>query len=112
MYSYTYTYTDELLAVGKHNKPVALIEDIECELDIEVTVSHGEVEAIVTAVYINGWDLSDGTALTRQLAAAIIEDAQTNIYNGGYLWDEIVERNELVYHGRGAGDPDAYWSAA
>lgn len=85
------------------------VHDFECELDVEVTVSGGEVGTIINDVLYGGKSMFKGDEVTRGLAAKVACQAEDNIAKGGSLWDDIQAVEGLSYRGLGGNDPDSHW---
>lgn len=91
-FSYCAQIRDEKLGI-------AVLCDLECELDISL-----EWEAVgplptVNAVYLEGENLFLGEPFTRQLAAAIADQAEDELNAGGDLFDRVLERDGIYATG-------------
>ena len=85
------------------------VPDFECEVDVEVTVSGGEVATIINDVRFEGKSLFKGDELSRALAGKVAAAAEANIAKGGSLWADIQAEEGLIYRGLGGNDPDGEW---
>ncbi|GHC79591.1 hypothetical protein [Limoniibacter endophyticus] len=99
-YDWTYTHICKLSGA----QPVV---DLDVELSIDVELSGGELTIDVRSVYVEGVNLATGDIICRQLGAAIIEAADKEIADGGWLFGEISEREGYSLRGHPS-DPDAY----
>ncbi len=85
------------------------IYDFECEVDVEVIVSGGEVSTSINDVTLEGRSMFKGDEGTRSLAAKIAGIAEKEIEDGGPLWGEIQEAEGIRYRGLGGNDPDGHF---
>lgn len=105
LYDWTYTHTCELTGA----QPVV---DMEVELGIEATISDGSLDIEVGAVWQGHASLFMGDDFTKRLAAIIVSAAEKEIADGGWLYQQICEREGFAYVGMGGNDPDGRWVEA
>lgn len=108
-----YDYALDITAVifGIRDESVVLFHDFECEVDIECVVSRGEVSTSCTDVVVDGQSLRAGDDLAQRIFRFVSEKAEAEIENGGELWDQVREAEELSLSGH-PNDPDTRWLQA
>ncbi|WP_449395548.1 hypothetical protein [Devosia riboflavina] len=104
-YPYTAQIADTVL------DGLALIVDFECELEISFEMDGGEPDISVTDVLVEGISLRGGSALARNIRLEVMQLADDEIENGGWLWDQVREREGLSLSGH-PNDPDTCWRVA
>ena len=83
--------------------------DFECEVDVEVIVSGGNIDTIINDVTVDGRSLNKGDEVSRALAARVANLAENELSQGGLFWERVREEHGVEYVGFGGNDPDGRW---
>lgn len=105
LYDWTYTHTCELTGA----QPVV---DMEVELAIEAVLEGGSLEITVGGVWQGDASLFMGDAITKAIAAAIVNAAEKEIADGGWLYQQVCDREGVEYVGLGGNDPDGHYRSS
>lgn len=90
---------------------VGSIAYIEVEVEVSVTVSHGDAVMVVEDVSIGGVSLLNAKSpLTRAMGEYIRDKAQGEVEAGGDLWSDVCEREEIGHRYRDPEGPSAYYA--
>ena len=98
MYDFTHTIRDEILGIE--------ITYLDCEVDADAELIHGEPVIYVYGVYVDGKNLFEGTDRSKSLAADIAATFQEDDYYAGL----VIENSDIVYRGSGGNDPDGHYA--
>lgn len=90
---------------------ITLAYDFECEVEVETSINAGELEITVTDVLVEGKSLFKAGDISKRIGAYVIEAAQSEIDDGGWLFDQVHEREGLSLSGH-PNDPDTRWLQA
>jgi F0F1-type ATP synthase epsilon subunit len=89
-----------------------VIYDFECEVEVEVIVSGGQITTSISDVTVDNRSLFLGDELTRALAAKVANLAEEELNRAGRLWDRVQQEQGVEFTGRNANDPDGEWRKA
>ena len=102
---------DYCASITDRHTGIITIPDFECELDIDVSLTGGQLDCNVSDVLVGGVSLLNGDPLSRMLFGIVANMAEEEIETGGWLFDQVSEAEGLSLTGH-PGDPDAHWSVA
>lgn len=97
--------------ITDHHLGIIVIHDFECEVEVEVSLTGGELEATCTDVMIEGKSMRNGDPITKALFGKIANLADDELAAAGPLWDRVQAAEGVSFHGA-AGDPDGHWQQA
>jgi len=101
MYPFTTDIRDAVL-------DITLIPDFECEVDVEVTLTNGDLSTHCRDVLIDGRSILGGSGLSSRLRTLVMIAAEADLAAAGPLWDAVAAAEGLAFRGA-AGSPDAHW---
>ena len=89
-----------------------IVYDFECEVEVEVMVSGGQIATSITDVTVENWSLFRGDEISRAIAAKVANLAEAELNAGGRLWQRVQDEQGVEFTGINANDPDGEWRKA
>jgi hypothetical protein len=93
---------------GKADQTITLFQDFECQLDVDCSLKGDDLDVRCTDVLVNGVSLANGDDTAKMIRLQVMEKADEQLEQGGWLFDQVREAEGLTLTGH-PNDPDTSW---